>query len=57
MDYRYSTTRQDRHVDALKGLMLRILDAQGKVVHEWVSPITSLRGKTWDNIPKTLEIK
>ncbi|MES2598367.1 MAG: hypothetical protein V4662_23735 [Verrucomicrobiota bacterium] len=57
VDYRYSTTRQDRHVDALKGLMLRILDAQGKVVHEWVSPITTLRGKTWDSIPKSLELK
>jgi len=57
VDYRYSTTRQDRHVDALRGLMLRFKDAQGKVVSEWVSPITTLRGKTWDSIPKALEIK
>ncbi len=57
VDYRYSTNRDDRHADALRGLMLRIKDASGKVVFDWVSPITTLRGKTWDSIPKSLEIK
>jgi hypothetical protein len=57
VDYRYSSSRRDRHVDALRGLMLRIKDARGNTVQEWVSPITTLRGKTWDNIPKALEIK
>ena len=57
VDYRYSTNREDRHADSLRGLMLRIKDEQGKVIHEWVSPITTLRGKTWDSIPKSLEIK
>jgi hypothetical protein len=37
--------------------MLRIKDDKGKVVFEWTSPITTLRGKTWDSIPKTLEVK
>lgn len=57
VDYRYSTNREDRHADALRGLMLRIKDDKGKVVFEWTSPITTLRGKTWDSIPKTLEVK
>lgn len=57
VDYRYSTNREDRHADALRGLMMRIKDDQGKVVYEWISPITTLRGKTWDSIPKSLEIK
>lgn len=57
VDYRYSSTRDDRHADALRGLMLRIKDADGKVVHEWASPITTLRGKTWDSIPASLEVK
>lgn len=57
VDYRYSTSRRDRHVDALRGLMLRLKDDKGNVVQEWVSPITTLRGKTWDSIPKALEIK
>jgi hypothetical protein len=57
VDYRYSSSRRDRHVDALRGLMLRIKDTKGNTVQEWVSPITTLRGKTWDSIPKALEIK
>jgi hypothetical protein len=57
VDYRYSTNREDRHADALRGLMLRIKDDKDKVVFEWASPITTLRGKTWDSIPKSLEIK
>ncbi len=53
----YDTSSSSRFKDALRGLMLRIKDAKGQVVHEYVSPITTLRGKTWDSITKTLEIK
>lgn len=56
VDY-LSGSRKNRHVDSLRGLMLRIKDAGGKVVHEYVSPITTLKDKTWDSIPKSLEIK
>lgn len=57
VDYRSYSSNRDRHVDALRGVMLRLKDDKGKVVQEWVSPITTLRGKTWDSISKALEIK
>lgn len=53
-DYGYSG---DRHKDSLRGLMVRIKDSAGNVVHEYVSPITTLKDKTWDSIPKELEAK
>lgn len=52
-----STTTRNRHQDALRGLMLRIKDGAGKVVHHYVSPITTLQGKTWDSIPASRQVK
>lgn len=46
-----------RYKDGLEGVMLRIKDPQGKVVIDYVSPSTSLQGKTWDTIPASLEVK
>ena len=54
VNYDYSTSR---YSDALRGLMLRITDARGVVVHEYVSPITTLKGKSWGSIPKSAEIR
>ncbi|MCB1088431.1 MAG: hypothetical protein KDM63_15390 [Verrucomicrobiae bacterium] len=46
-----------RYKDGLQGVMIRFKDAQGKVVLDYVSPTTSLQGKTWDTVPANLEVK
>lgn len=56
VDYDYGISG-DRHKDSLRGLMVRIKDSAGNVVYEYVSPITTLKDKTWDSIPKELEVK
>lgn len=57
VSYDWSFSRDERYKDALRGLMIRIKDSAGKVVHEFVSSNVSLKGKTWDSIPATREIK
>jgi hypothetical protein len=38
-----------RYKDELKGCLVRISDKSGNVVFDWVSPETSMKGKTWLN--------
>ena len=38
-----------RYKDTLRGAMIRILDKQGKIVADWVMPMSYLKKKTWDN--------
>lgn len=52
VDYRYGGSR---YKDELKGCLVRILDPQGEVVCDWVSPAVSMKGKTWENTgPKSV---
>lgn len=46
-----------RYKDGLLGMMVRIKNAKGEVVVDWVTPTAALKGKTWDNVPKSLEIQ
>lgn len=45
VDYDY----YEKYKDSIKGTMVRVLDSNGKVVADWVMPISFLKGKTWDN--------
>jgi len=42
----YGTTDYD---DELKGVLLRILDESGNVAVDWVMPISTMKGYTWEN--------
>jgi hypothetical protein len=55
--YDWYSSRDESYKDALRGLMIRIKDAAGNVVYEYVSSNVSLKGKTWDSIPASREIK
>jgi len=57
VSYDWSSMRDERYKDALRGIMIRIKDKNGKVVQEFISPNASMKGKTWDTVPASLEIK
>jgi hypothetical protein len=38
-----------RYKDELKGCLIRVVDAKGSVVADWVSPQTSMKSKNWAN--------
>jgi hypothetical protein len=38
-----------RYKDELKGCLVRVLNPQGEVIVDWVSPQTSMNSKTWAN--------
>jgi uncharacterized protein affecting Mg2+/Co2+ transport len=55
--YNWSFSRDEKYKDALRGLMLQIKDPSGKVVQEFISSNNSMKGKTWDSVPVSSEIK
>lgn len=42
-----------RYKDELQGIILRIVDAHGQVVHEWSNQASPMKGRTWDNTGDT----
>lgn len=38
-----------RYKDEMKGCLIRIVDAQKKVVFDWKADLSSMSGKTWEN--------
>ncbi|MFT5467556.1 MAG: hypothetical protein ACI8UO_002661 [Verrucomicrobiales bacterium] len=46
VDYQYGNYD---YKDEIKGLMIRVVDANGNVVSEWAEPVNTLKGKTWEN--------
>jgi hypothetical protein len=57
VSYRWSSMRNERYKDALRGVMIRIKDAAGNVVWDFVSSHSPMTGKTWDSVPASREIK
>lgn len=57
VSYDWSFSRDERYKDALRGIMIRIKDSSGKVVQEFISTNASMKGKTWDTVPASREIK
>jgi len=57
VSYRWTYSRNERYKDALRGIMVRIKDSGGNVVEEFVSAHSPMKGKTWDSVPASREIK